>query len=128
MDRESSNLTFADAVYSGLGSILAAVVLWILIGGQLIWYILGGIIWAILCIISWAVESRERRRDRERRRRHREQQNREWRAQFNELAPTIRAAIRMVREDRRETARVLALLAHLKSKRREKVDWKKEGF
>ena len=59
------------------------------------------------------------------------QQNREWHEQFNQLSPSIHAAIRMMREDQRERAYIMALFSHYKyfrKSRKDKVDWKKEGF
>lgn len=91
--------------------------------------IIGVIIYIILTIVCLR---RERHREEERRLR-REQQNRDWQEQFNQLSPSIRAAIRMMREDQREAAQVIALLHHLqinprRRKNHEKIDWKKEGF
>ena len=92
--------------------------------------ITGCVVWAFLCWLCYEYERREELARHRERMIHREVQNREWRAQFNQLPTTVRAAIRMVQEDRRETARVIALFVLMgkKKEKREKVDWKKEGF
>jgi len=96
--------------------------------------VIGAIIYGILVLICWYREycqDQIRQAEREERRR---QQQREWIEQFNVLSPTIRAAIRMVREDRREALMIAALLRHYNfghksgTEEKEIVDWKKEGF
>lgn len=60
-------------------------------------------------------------------------QNLEWREQFNQLPMTVRASIRLMREDQRDRAYVIALMLYNNRINQnkiseEKVDWKKEGF
>ena len=102
-----------------------------MLSGTMIMWISLALIYGTLVIIGaykdykYAHARRQEREDR------RIQQNREWREQFNQLSPTIRATIRMMREDQRDRAYVIALLSHYNGFRKSsknKIDWKKEGF